>query len=119
MTTELDQKLARSLNTFKSNDFNLDYAHSPRFNVPSKSLDIDSTRAFQECRVLPGDVISFDAKNTNNDNVFAKYPSVCTERTSTHSWLQKYGLHPNKLTIEQILNNIGFKFTKGASLILL
>jgi hypothetical protein len=113
MATKFDRNITKSLNSLKSNDINLNFANSPKFNVPSKSMIIDNTRSFQECRVLPGDVISFDAKNTNSDNVFAKYPQVCTERMNTRSWLQKYGLHPNKLTIEQILTNIGFKYTKG------
>lgn len=101
----------KSLNSWKSNEYNIDIAsYVPKFYVPSKDTRLSSEPL--ECKIVPGEAINFDAQN-KKDLLNTKYPATCIEQIDTVSWLKKYGLEVNKLTLEQILSSIGFKHTEG------
>lgn len=111
----------KALNSWKTNEYNIDIAsYVPKFFVPSKNLYSNSSTELStdkatslECKIIPGDLINFDSDSKQNDKFASKYPSNCLEQIDSSSWLKKHGLAANKLTLQQILTNIGFKHTEG------
>jgi hypothetical protein len=108
-------QFVKSLNSWKTNEYNIDVAsYVPKFYIPTKSFyETPGANNHFECKIVPGDIINFDSENKNSEKLNPKYPPACLEQIDTTSWLKKYGLSVNRLTLEQILSAIGFKHSEG------
>jgi hypothetical protein len=103
-------EFTKSLNAWKTNEFNIDVnTYEPKFNFISstKSTSRVLLPQIESCNIVPGKSINFDLASNKNDE--KKMPPNCTEQICSNNWLNKYGLDANKLKLDQILNQIGFK----------